>query len=150
MSSDGAGFAAAVRCIDERVHQPLTAWVTARFGVEFVDLLTQPGPDVALCCAADDELAHLRRHRGISVEAYRSGALVIAGHDDCAANPVSASEHRDHLRPALVRARAWAPPGLQVVAAWVDRAGRVEEINGTPPPREAAPATPVRARSGRR
>lgn len=131
MSSDGATFAAAVTCIDGRVHEPVVAWARRRFGVAYVDLLTEPGPDLALCCGDEAALAHLRTHLGVSSRAHRPGALVIAGHADCAANPVSDDEHRDHVRRALARARRWAPPGMPVVGVWVDDQGRVEEIAET-------------------
>lgn len=132
MSSDQPGqptFAAAVTCIDGRVHEPVIAWVRSRFGVSYVDLLTQPGPDLALCCAAEAQIGHLREHLGVSTDAHSSRALVIAGHADCAANPVSEEQHRDHLRRALTRARAWAPPEMTVVGVWVDGEGHVDEVD---------------------
>lgn len=128
MSSDTRRFATAVTCIDGRVHGPLVEWVKARIGVEFVDLLTQPGPDLALCCKTDVDIAHLRGHFGISTEAHHPRALVIAGHADCAANPVSDDEHRDQVRRAVRRVSGWAPAGLPVRGAWVDADGRVEEV----------------------
>jgi hypothetical protein len=136
MSSDRPTFAAAVTCIDGRVHEPVTAWVRERFGVTYVDLVTQPGPDLALCCAAEARIQHLRESLGVSAEAHRSGALVIAGHADCAANPVSEEQHRDHLRRALNRALTWAPPGMVVVGVWVDDEGRVSEVDASPVPGE--------------
>lgn len=139
MSSDRPTFAAAVTCIDGRTHEPVTAWARERFGVEYVDLVTQPGPDLALCCATEAQIAHLRENLGVSAEAHHSGALVIAGHADCAANPVSEAQHRDHLRRALSRALSWAPPDMVVVGVWVDPDGQVEEIDASPVPADAAP-----------
>ena len=69
-----------------------------------------------------------------AAEAHRSSALVIAGHADCAANPVSEEQHRDHLRRALSRALAWAPPDMVVVGVWVDHDGRVTEVDASPVP----------------
>ena len=134
MPSDEHRFATAVSCIDGRVHEPLVRWVRERLGVDHVDLLTQPGPDLALCCADDLNVEHLRRHLGVSVDAHQTRALVIAGHADCAANPVSDEEHRDHVRRAVRRARAWAPAALPVLGVWVDADGRVEEIVTDPSP----------------
>jgi hypothetical protein len=131
LSSDARGFATAVTCIDGRVHGPLVDWVKARFDAEFVDLLTQPGADLALCCEEDVDVDHLRAHLAISVAAHHPGALVITGHADCAANPVSDDEHRAQVRRAVRRAGRWAPAGLPVIGAWVDADGRVEEVGGT-------------------
>lgn len=136
MSSERPTFAAAVTCIDGRVHEPVAAWVKARFGVDHVDLVTQPGPDLALCCETEARIEHLRESLGVSAEAHRSGALVIAGHADCAANPVSEAQHRDHLRRALSRALTWAPPDMVVVGVWVDDEGRVTEVDASPVPGE--------------
>lgn len=146
--SDQPTFAAAVTCIDGRVHEPIIAWARERFGVEYVDLVTQPGPDLALCCDTEARIGHLRESLGVSAQAHRSGALVIAGHADCAANPVSEEQHRDHLRRALSRALAWAPPGMVVVGVWVDDEGRVTEVDASPVPGEHASrpgAEPMRA-----
>lgn len=128
VSSDHPTFAAAVTCIDGRVHPTLTRWVRDRFGVDHVDLLTQPGPDLALCCGDEGAVARLRDHLGVSTRAHHPGALVVAGHADCAANPVSEAEHRRHLRRALRRAQAWVPPEMPVVGVWVDLDGRVAEV----------------------
>jgi hypothetical protein len=132
MSSERPTFAAAVTCIDGRTHEPVTAWMRERFGVEYVDLLTQPGPDLALCCAAEETLVHLRDSLAVSADAHRSAVLVIAGHADCAANPVSEAQHRSHVRRATSRALAWAPPGMRVVGVWVDAEGLVEEVAALP------------------
>jgi hypothetical protein len=139
VSSDAPTFAAAVTCIDGRVHPPLIRWVRDRFGVDHVDLLTQPGPDLALCCGDDDAVARLRDHLGVSTRAHRPGALVVAGHADCAANPVPEAEHRRHLHLALQRARAWVPAGMPVVGVWVDGDGHVAEVDpGVRPAYEAS------------
>lgn len=148
MSSDAPTFATAVTCIDGRVHPPLTEWARHRFGVDHVDLLTQPGPDLALCCGDDAAVAQLREHLGVSTRAHRPGALVVAGHADCAANPVSEAEHRRHLHLALVRARAWVPPGMPVVGVWVDQDGRVTEIDtAAGPGYEASTSSPGAGRA---
>lgn len=127
-SSERASFAAAVTCIDGRVHEPVVGWVRSRFDVEFVDLLTQAGPDLALCSHGDDEVGHVRRQLGVSTGAHAPRVLVVAGHADCAANPASGSEHRRQVCCALSRAREWAP-GLPVVGVWVDADGRVEQLD---------------------
>ena len=92
--------------------------------------------DLALCCETEARIEHLRESLGVSAEAHRSGALVIAGHADCAANPVSEAQHRDHLRRALSRALTWAPPDMVVVGVWVDDEGRVTEVDASPVPGE--------------
>ena len=143
MSSDAPPCAVRAPRSAGRGPPPLTEWVRDRFGVDHVDLLTQPGPDPALCCGDDAAVAHLRDHLGVSTRAHRPGALVVAGHADCAANPVSEAEHRRHLHLALARARAWVPEGLPVVGVWVDHDGRVAEIDpGTLPAYEASTSSP--------
>ncbi len=41
-------FVTAVLCIDGRFRRCLVEWVAAHFGIDYVDLVTEPGPDRVL------------------------------------------------------------------------------------------------------
>lgn len=129
-------FAVAVTCIDGRTHEPVTRWARQHAGVHYVDLVTEPGPDATLAeCGADGagdrELADgcpaiLRRLR-VSLAAHAPEMVVIAGHDDCAANPVDPHVHREHIVDAVHEVAGW-DLGVPVVGVWIDDFGNVEQI----------------------
>lgn len=125
------GFAVAVTCIDGRAHDPLVRWAREHLGVDYVDLVTQPGADAALSECPLDVCSAIRDKLDVSVNAHASRAVVIAGHDDCAANPVSPAVHRRQILDAVRQVEAWALD-LTVVGIWIDRNGDVTTVE--PPP----------------
>jgi len=41
-------FATAINCMDGRCQLPVIEWMKKRYGVEYVDMITEPGPDGVL------------------------------------------------------------------------------------------------------
>lgn len=41
-------FATAINCIDGRTHVPVIDYMRGQFGVDFVDMVTEPGPNKIL------------------------------------------------------------------------------------------------------
>jgi hypothetical protein len=132
---EDATFATAVTCIDGRVHAPLANWVRGRFGVDHVDLVTEPGADLVCAEDPDARIATILERVEVSTRAHASTTLVIAGHAGCAANPVDEAGHRAHIRRAVQRLRA-RTDGLAVLGAWVDADGTVTgcRADGAGPP----------------
>ena len=127
-------FAVAVTCIDGRTHEPLVRWVRERFHAQHVDLVTQPGADAALSRCVSDICDGIRDRMCVSVTAHASRVVVIAGHDDCAANPVSAEEHRRHIVEAVREVERWNLDAV-IVGVWIDADGVVSVVD---PEREFA------------
>jgi hypothetical protein len=130
-SSESQRFGAAVACIDGRTHEPLTRWIRERTGVRYVDLVTEPGADAALADCPRDTCATIRERLRVSLTAHAPEIVVIAGHDDCAANPVSTLTHRDQVRAAVGEVAGWGL-GVPVVGVWIDDDGEVEPIAPMP------------------
>ena len=120
-------FAVAVTCIDGRTHEPLVRWVRDQFHADHVDLVTQPGADAALSTCSRGVCDGIRERLCVSVTAHASRVVVIAGHDDCAANPVSAEEHRRDIASAVQEVEGWNL-GTTVVGVWIDHEGRVSRV----------------------
>ncbi|WP_304451126.1 carbonic anhydrase [Nocardiopsis sp. YSL2] len=118
----GGGFATAVSCIDGRVQEPLTRWIRERFGVEHVDMVTEPGPDLFVATSDEEGLTPLLERIRVSRRAHASSTVVLAGHLDCAANPVSAEEHGRQLEPAAALL-AERLPGMRIVTVLVTGCG---------------------------
>lgn len=109
--------------MDGRVQEPLRVWIRKQFGVEYVDVVTQPGIDAILAGRGPEGLDGpgidlIRRMLAISVEKHNSGIIVISGHHDCAGNPVDDETHMEHVREAVRTVRRWVPDA-NVVGVWV-------------------------------
>ena len=151
MGSDAETFAAAVTCIDGRTHGPLTDWVRERFGVDHVDLITRPGVDATLSDCSGGLCEGIREHLAVSATAHASRVVAIAGHDDCAGNPVPADEHRRQIAEAVGQVRGWEL-GMDVIGVWIERDGTVTQIEvlaGTGVSAGAGDAPPDEVRSTR-
>ncbi len=123
-------FATAINCMDGRAQVPVLNWLKDNFRVDYVDAITEPGVDkiVSRGLPATDSIKERLR---ISVTAHHSSVVAIAGHDDCAGNPVSADEHKRMIAESAAIARAWGFP-VRVLGLWIDDKWQVNKIADLP------------------
>jgi len=126
-------FATAINCMDGRVQDPVTRWMRQELGVDYVDMITEPGADRAVALGTPSQVDSIRRRVGISVEKHHSTAVAVVGHHDCAGNPVSNEAHRDQIRHAVRIIESWRFP-VRVLGLWVNQLWVVEAICDSPPP----------------
>ncbi len=120
-------FATAVNCIDGRVQEPVARWMRQRLGVDFVDVVTEAGPDGMFSHGRSAHIESIRRRVTLSLTKHHSIAIAVVGHHDCAANPVTADTHRDQIRHAIDLVRSWMLP-VDLFGLWVDERWAVEEV----------------------
>ena len=115
--------------MDGRVQLPVINYLREHFSVEYVDSITEPGPNLVLANRKDEALVQsiLRRVR-ISLEKHFSIAIAVAGHNDCAGNPASKEEQIQHLLDAVQFLREQCA-GIPIIALWVDENLQVNEIS---------------------
>jgi hypothetical protein len=118
-------FASAITCIDGRVLAPLIDWASETFGVEAVDIVTEPGVDGCL----PDRIEDLTRRLSPSLTAHGSHDVVLAGHEDCAGNPVSADEHRSCLALSAAALSEALGPDVSVVPVYLHLDGTVDVLD---------------------
>jgi len=111
-------FATAINCMDGRVQLPVNDWIKKEFKVDFVDTITEPGPNKIL--AGNNEGAQSIKNRVlISVNKHGSRQIAIIGHHDCAGNPVDKATQVTHISGAIKTIQSW-DLGITVVGLWVD------------------------------
>lgn len=120
-------FCTVINCMDGRVQRPVNRYLRERFGVPYVDTITESGP-VRLLAGEDGTVppAIATRLR-ISVERHGSMGIAVAAHTDCAGHPVPDDRQREHLVVA-VRCLAGHVPDLPVLGLWVEADGTVREV----------------------
>jgi hypothetical protein len=124
-----ASFATAINCMDGRTQMPVTHYMKERCGVDYVDTVTEPGPDGILGDGKDVTLIDsIRRRVQISVEKHGSGSVAIVAHHDCAGNPVDLAENLAQMERAVDLVRGWGYD-CEIIPLWVDEEWKVHLID---------------------
>jgi len=100
MSNHGT-FATAINCMDGRVQDAVKNYLKEKYGVDWVDQITEPGPIKILAEKIPENIVeNIKKRVGISVDKHGSKVIAIVGHHDCAGNPVSKEEQIEQLKQA--------------------------------------------------
>lgn len=122
-------FITAILCIDGRYHRCLVDWLTDRYGADYVDLITQPGPDRILGeHPLSDQADGVRRRVDVSLSAHASRTIAMVGHDDCAGNPVAPDIHRAQVQRSTAVLREWYP-ATRIVGLFVDTSCAIHVVD---------------------
>ena len=85
--------------MDGRVQLPVIEYIQNKFNVEYVDMITEPGPNLILSENKNIELLNsIFKRIDISISKHNSQGIAITGHYDCAGNPASKNEQLIHLK----------------------------------------------------
>ena len=121
-------FATAINCMDGRVQAPVTAYLKKKYGVDYVDMITEPGSDGILAANKDKAIIEsIKKKVGISTGRHGSKYISVAGHHDCAGNPVDKDTHLAHIRSAIKTVKSWGVKA-EVIGLWVDDRWKVSEV----------------------
>lgn len=126
-------FACAVNCMDGRVQDSVKKYMQKKYCVNYVDMITEPGPNRILAeNAADDVLIeNIRKRIDISVNRHGSKIVAIVGHSGCAGNPVKKEDQIEHLKEARKTVELFGFDA-EIILLWVDGDFKlIEEIDST-------------------
>lgn len=122
-------FCTAVNCMDGRVQLPVIKYLQGRFNVEYVDSVTEPGPNLLLAKQTDkDAVRSILRRIRVSVERHSSVGIALAGHHECAGNPATRQEQKQHLIVGIEFLRRQYP-NIPIIGLWVDEKWEVHEVS---------------------
>lgn len=121
-------FCTVINCMDGRVQIPVISYLRNRFNVDYVDSITEPGPNLILSendnkILVESILARLK----ISIESHQSIGVAIAGHHNCAGNPAPKEEQVIHIKKAIEFLRQRYRE-IEIIGLWVDESWKVSEI----------------------
>lgn len=103
----GGSFGVALTCIDGRISEVVQQQLRSEWGVDFLDLVTLPGPEAAVSeLPAKHAVWDALR---ISVKRHGSTRAAVVAHTDCAANAVDLETRRAQLREAVFEVREVLP-----------------------------------------
>jgi len=123
-------FACAANCIDGRVQEAVTTYLREAYGVDWVDMVTEPGINLILARDTDTEVVfNIMRRIRTSVQGHGSRVVAIVGHPDCKGNPAEKSEQTEHLRRAKATTQQYDfHADITIVLLWVNDDWRTVEV----------------------
>jgi len=121
-------FGTAINCMDGRVQLPVINWMKEKYQLDYVDMITEPGADKAVCNGWFERIQEIKEKVMVSVNKHGSKIIVIAGHDDCAGNPVTPEEHKKQIRDAVQEVVSWKLPLDKITGIWLNKDWKVEVI----------------------
>ncbi len=104
LATHNGKFGCAVDCMDGRVQDAVKQYIQKHYDVEFVDAVTEAGPNKIL--AENTETAIIKdieARVNISVHHHKSKIIAIVGHHGCAGNPTDKDHQVEHLRASKKR-----------------------------------------------
>jgi len=122
-------FCTVVNCMDGRVQLPVIRFLQQRFDVDYVDSITEPGPNLILYKQKDHGLLRsILARLEISIKNHGSVGIAVVGHAQCAGNPAGKDEQITHIRGAM-RFLRQQYDGVEVIGIWVDENRQPHEIS---------------------
>ena len=95
-------FCTVINCMDGRVQLPVIKYLQQRFNAEFVDSITEPGPNLILSEEKSTALLQSILERlKISIEHHKSVGIAVVGHHDCAGIPTPKDDQIVQLQKAV-------------------------------------------------
>lgn len=107
--------------MDGRVQDAVKDYMKENYGVDYVDMITEPGPNKILCDSNGCDKAvieDIKKRVEISVHHHGSKVVAIVGHDGCAGNPATKEEQVEHLKKAKEAVEKFGL-GVEVVLLYV-------------------------------
>lgn len=119
MTSDKK-FACAINCMDGRVQDAVKNYMKENYSVDYVDMVTEPGPNKILAENIDKAIIeNIKKRVKVSVHHHGSKVVAIVGHFGCAGNPTEKEEQIKHLKKAKETVKSFGFP-VEIILLWVD------------------------------
>ena len=121
-------FATAINCIDVRTIRPLIKYINSNYAIDYVDLITEPGPNRILAENKDKvAIISIRKRIEVSINRHDSKYIFIAGHHDCAGSPVTKELQILYIKNSMDIIDSWGFAG-DIKGLWIDENWEANEV----------------------
>jgi|SRR5690625_1606744 len=120
-------YVTAINCMDGRVQLPVINWMKEQFSAEYVDMITEPGPNKILLYGSSEEINRIKEKIKISHERHESKVVAVVGHYDCAGHPISRERKIEKIIHSVDLIDSWEFD-MQVLGLYVNDKWEVEVI----------------------
>lgn len=123
MSQAGETFFTSVGCMDGRALRPVRKYGKAKFGVWYVDTVTEAGlvGKISKENADPKLLEDLKSKILISVDRHHSKGIIVHGHEECAGNPVDEETHKNDVVKAVEVVKSLVGSSIPIMGVYVKR-----------------------------
>ncbi|NGX48718.1 MAG: hypothetical protein K940chlam5_00308 [Candidatus Anoxychlamydiales bacterium] len=122
-------FATAINCMDGRVQLPVIHWLKKEAQVDYVDMITEPGPNKVLSENKDRiVIESIKKRVEISTKRRILKLIAIVGHFDCLGNPAKKDTQLKEIRSAIEVVKSWNLDA-KIIGLWVDENFKVNQID---------------------
>jgi carbonic anhydrase len=113
-------FACAINCMDGRVQDAVKNYMKENYSVDYVDMVTEPGPNKILADNLDRAvIENIKKRVEVSTHHHGSKVIAVVGHFGCAGNPTEKEEQIGHLKKAEQTLKSLGFKE-EIVLLWVD------------------------------
>ncbi|GGH84596.1 carbonic anhydrase [Pullulanibacillus pueri] len=120
-------FATAINCMDGRVQLPVIEWMKKQFNVDYIDMITEAGPNKVLLEGTPEQLQAIQAKVQVSYGPHGSKVIAIVGHHDCAGNPIPKDEKVEQIKQSVELIRSWGLE-VKVLGLYVNKNWEVEPV----------------------
>ncbi len=121
-------FCTVINCMDGRVQLPVIKYLQVRFNSQFVDAITEAGPNIILAEQNEKNIVQsILEKLKISIEIHHSSQVAIVGHYNCAKNPFPKEIQITHIKKAI-KFISLQHKNIEVIGLWVNKDWEVTEI----------------------
>ncbi len=122
-------FCSVISCMDGRIQLPVIKYLQKRFNVDYVDTITEAGPNLILSEGKNiDSIQGILNRLEISVKKHNSVGIGIVGHHDCAGNPTTQDIQIVQIQKAIKLLRQQYE-NIDIIGLWVDQNWEVHEVS---------------------
>lgn len=120
-------FVTVINCMDGRVQEPVIKWMKKTYQADFVDMITEAGPNKILLYGPEETIVAIHQKVKISYEKHGSKVLAIAGHYDCAGYPVSREKKIGKIKHSVEMVKTWGFD-MEIVGLYINENWEVEVV----------------------
>ena len=115
--------------MDGRVQLPVIKYLQKRFNADYVDTITEAGPNLILAEQKESgSIESIFVRLKISIENHNSIGIAISGHHGGAVNASPKNEQIEHTKDAVNFLKK-KYSNIEIIGLWVDENWEVSEIN---------------------
>ncbi|MPW27366.1 hypothetical protein GC105_16550 [Alkalibaculum sp. M08DMB] len=123
-------FVTTINCMDGRIQVPVLKYMSETYNANFVDNITETGPNGILAANQNNPLLHnLKRRLHISVNLHGSRVISIVGHHDCAGNTVDYPTQIEHIKMSIKTLKSWNLNVDEIIGLWVNENWQISLIS---------------------
>ena len=113
-------FCTSIHCMDGRVQEPLIQYLKQYYHIDYVDTITEPGPNKLLSSDSNpNSIESIKSRVDISIQKHGSKLIAVSGHHDCAGNPVNEVTQKNQIIDSVKTLNALYSD-VEIIGLWVD------------------------------